>query len=150
MKVPRMKRVQECDERGHFGWRERSAVRRHVAAALNHLPNDLIFGEMRGDAIECGAAHTAKSAECVAIVALLGLEDERALAFEWCVTVDQAIGNFVGGPRSHVRTPRCVRAEMRERRQANSNNQQRKHANRTAIPTFFAEAGDERQTEQYA
>src|SRR5579862_6060695 len=145
-----MKRIQKCDERSDLGRRKRSAIGRHVAATLNYLADDLIFGEMHGNAVERGTALAPESAERVTIVALLGLENERALAFERSITVDEAIGNFVGGPRGHVRTPGCIGAEMRERSQADGDNHQRKDANRTAIPTLFADTRDEWQSEQYA
>src|SRR5690348_9393495 len=70
-----MQRVEECDEGGDFGWRESGAVGGHVAATLNHLADDLIFGETHRDAIECGAALATEPAKRVAIVALLHLKD---------------------------------------------------------------------------
>ena len=144
--VWRMQRVEECDERGDFWRRESGAVGGHVAATLNDLADDLIFGETRGDAIECGAALAAEPAECVAIVALLHLEDECALAFERRGGVNEAVGNFVGGPRVHVRTPRSIGAEMRERREADGDDDESENADGTAVPTFFSDAGDERKT----
>src|SRR6185437_1116953 len=115
-----MQRVEECDEGGDFGWRESGAVGGHVAATLNHLADDLIFGETHRDAIESGAALATEPAERVAIVALLHFEDERTLAFERGGGVNETVGNFVSGPRSHVRAPGSVSAEVRERREADS------------------------------
>ena len=77
-----MKRFEEGDEGGGFGRAEIFAVGRHVAAALNHLANELVFGLNDGDVVESRAALAAFVAERVTIVALLELKDDGALALE--------------------------------------------------------------------
>src|SRR5579872_3098665 len=123
-----MQRVEECDEGGDFGWRESGAVGGHVAATLNHLADDLIFGETHRDAIESGAALATEPAERVAIVALLHFEDERTLAFERGGGVNETVGNFVGGPSVHVWAPWSVGAEMGERGETYGDDDERENA----------------------
>jgi proline racemase len=75
--------VEESDERRHLRRREVFAVRRHIATSLQDLADELILGEPRGDVIECGSTLSAKASEPVAIAALLSLEDNCTLAFQW-------------------------------------------------------------------
>ena len=77
-----MESFQKRDEGGGFRGAEIFAVGGHVAAALNYLANELVFGLDERDGIERGAAFAAFVAERMAIVALLELEDEGALTFE--------------------------------------------------------------------
>ena len=78
----RMQRLEECNQRRGFRWTQVFSVGGHVAAALNHLTNQLVFIEAQGDPVERGAAFSALLTERMAVVALLYLEDERAPAFE--------------------------------------------------------------------
>ena len=71
------------DQRGCFRRREILAVGRHVAAALKHLADELILCQACRDVIQCRSALSAHPAERVAVAALLGLEDDRALPFDW-------------------------------------------------------------------
>src|SRR5712692_3936983 len=58
------------------------AVRRHVSATLDNLPNELIARKARGHRIQCGAAHPTLAIERVTISALLALDENRASKFE--------------------------------------------------------------------
>jgi hypothetical protein len=40
-----MQRFQECDERGRFSGTQILAVRGHIAASLDHLPNELVLSK---------------------------------------------------------------------------------------------------------
>ena len=77
-----MKSFEEGDEGGGFSGAEIFAIGGHVATALNDLANELVLGEEKSDFVEGGAAFAAFVAERMAIVALLELKDEGALAFE--------------------------------------------------------------------
>src|SRR6266550_9496436 len=84
----RPQRLHESDEGGHLLRREVLAVGRHVAAALNHLPDQLVRGQARGHAVERRAAQTAFAAETVAVPALLALQHQRALQLQWRTSLD--------------------------------------------------------------
>src|SRR5580658_2998930 len=101
-------RFEERDECSGLRGAEIFSVRGHVAAALNHLANQLILREARRYGIERGAAHAAFVAQRMAVVALLLLEHERALAFERRTMRKIAWRNWVAAPRVHDRAPRRV------------------------------------------
>lgn len=73
---------QEADERGRLGGTKRFAVSRHVASTLQDLANNLVFGHVRCDRVECGAAKPTCSADRVAVAALLVLQDNRSLPLQ--------------------------------------------------------------------
>src|SRR5579863_7937621 len=73
---------EETHQGGGFGGRESTAVGGHVAAAQQHLADQLIFSEARGHIVECGAALSAESPHGVAVAALLFLEHIGALALK--------------------------------------------------------------------
>src|SRR5207245_11573298 len=77
-----VQRLEKPDQRVHFGRREVLAVGGHVAAALQHLPDQLIAREPRRNAIERGTARPAFTAQAVAVPALFVLHHERALQLE--------------------------------------------------------------------
>ena len=79
----RMQRLKKRNQRRRFRRTQIFAVRRHVAAALQDLAVKLIFRETRGDVIQGGSAQTANFFERMAIAALLLLENDCALAFQW-------------------------------------------------------------------
>src|SRR5580700_4207271 len=74
-----VQRFEERHERRGFRRIQVLAIGRHVAAALNHLPDELILGELYGNCIERGPALTSGATQGVAIVTLLRLEHERSL-----------------------------------------------------------------------
>ena len=78
----RMKGLQECDESGGFCGTKILAIRRHIPPTLNNLANHLIFGLYQRDLIESGSAFASLFTQGVAIVALLELKYESALAFQ--------------------------------------------------------------------
>ena len=53
-----MEGFKEGNECSCFRRAEIFAVGRHVAAALDHLTNDLVMSEAHGDAVECRPALT--------------------------------------------------------------------------------------------
>src|SRR5262250_2601366 len=98
--------LHERDERVHFGRAQILAVGRHVAAALQHLPNQLIARLARRDAVERRTALAALTTEAVTGAALLVLEHQRALQLERRAALDVADRRRRGGPRLHLRRPR--------------------------------------------
>jgi hypothetical protein len=135
---------EEGDKGAGFGGRKRVAVGGHVAAALQDLTNDLVFGHARGDGVECRTAHAADAAEGVAVAALLVLEHQRALAFERRAAFEIGRRRWIAGPGFHQRAPRSECCQVREDAQRDRDDRDHKYGDRAARPVFFAFAGDER------
>ena len=89
-------------------WREIFAKCGHVAAALNHLPDQLVAGQTRGHTIQCWAAQAAFAAQAVAIPALLVLHHQRALQLQRRTSLHILHRRGNAGPGFHVGTPRSV------------------------------------------
>src|SRR5260370_35180930 len=79
----RPQRLQKRDQRAHFGWAYGLGIRRHVAASLDHLANQLIAREPRGDHVQGRAALASMAIQAVAIPALLILQNQSAAHFKW-------------------------------------------------------------------
>src|SRR5580765_7529945 len=79
--------LQECHQRGRFRWRKVLPVRRHVTAALQHLPDQLVWRQPNRHGIETWAALAALAAETVAVAALFRLKHDCALTFECGTTL---------------------------------------------------------------
>jgi hypothetical protein len=104
--VGRVERQHEGHECIHFGWRKVLAVSGHVAAALDDLPDELIFREPSGDKGEVRPALAADTVERMAGPALFVLEDERSLQFKRRAALHKLRGRRIAGPRVHVWRPR--------------------------------------------
>ena len=88
----RMQSFEEADQRGDFRRRKILPVSRHISAALQHLPHQLIVGQPGRDSIERRTALATHSAEHMAIAALLVLENNLALPPQWRGVVHIASG----------------------------------------------------------
>src|ERR1035437_970553 len=77
-----MQRLEERDKRSGLRGAKILAVRGHVAAALNHLTNQLILCQPHGHSVERWSALSALIVERMAVVALLHLENKRTLPLE--------------------------------------------------------------------
>ena len=110
-----VKSFEESDEGGGLRRTEVFAVGGHVAATLDDLANQLILCEKKSDFVEGGATLAAVVAESVAIVALLELEDERALAFEGRAIFEELLRNGIAAPGVHDRAPGSVACHVGER-----------------------------------
>src|SRR5260370_14247431 len=98
-------RLHEGDQRGHFRGTYILAVRRHVPASLDDLPDELITRETRGYSIQGRAAQTALAAEAVTIAALLALDENRSLEFQRRPAFHICGGNRCACPHLHIGTP---------------------------------------------
>src|ERR1700751_5921298 len=78
----RMQGFKKCDQRGSLGRSQILSVRWHVAASLDYLTNQLILGKSHGNTVKSRTSLPALVAKRMAVAALLGLEDERALPLE--------------------------------------------------------------------
>src|SRR6266702_8191476 len=77
-----MQGFQELHECRGLGGAQVLAIRRHVAAALEDLPDKLILRETRRDKIQSRTTLSANACNRVAVTALLRLKDDSALPLE--------------------------------------------------------------------
>src|ERR1041385_7529597 len=105
----------QCSQKRHqscrLGRAQVVAVGRHVAASLQDLPEQLIFGHPRRDCVECRPALSALSANGVTVPALHTLEDHRPLAFERTAAIEKLLWHGYAAPRVHVRRPWTVKTQ---------------------------------------
>jgi hypothetical protein len=73
---------EEGNESRCLGGTQVISVSRHVAAALQHLANELVLRKARGHGIQSWTALAAFPFERVAVATLFALEHERPLTFE--------------------------------------------------------------------
>src|SRR5262249_40382993 len=78
----RIQCFEERHERSSFWGAQVFSVSRHIAAALDHLSNQLIMCESYSDCIERRTTLSTFAVECMAVVALLDLKDQRALTLQ--------------------------------------------------------------------
>src|SRR5579863_10054685 len=88
-----VQRFKKCDKRSRLRWIQAVAVCRHIAAALQHLADELVLREAPRDSVERGPTLAAAMIERVAVVALLFLKDRSALSFERSAAFDKFRGN---------------------------------------------------------
>src|SRR5262245_40257213 len=132
-----MQRFEERHERICFCGTQIFSVSRHIAAALDHLPDQLIIGEPDSDCIECRPPLSTFAVESMAVVALLGLKDQRTLAFQ-CRALRQIFRwNRLTAPCIHHRTPRRVASYVGERAECNDGQQNYKNCNRAPSPALL-------------
>src|SRR5437016_1400145 len=97
----RVKRLEERDESGRFRRAKVLPVRRHVAAALDDLPDQLILRQPDGDSVERGAALPAGLVERMAVPALLHLQDERTVPLQRGAALEVFLRNRLAAPCVH-------------------------------------------------
>src|SRR5580658_2469547 len=110
----RMQGFEKRDQGCGFRWIQAVAIRRHIAAALQDLADQLILGEPRRDRIQRRSTLAALFTERVAVAALLALKHESSLTFESGSAIEELFRNRLRAPRVHFRTPRAVSGQMRE------------------------------------
>src|SRR5271168_2843099 len=74
-----MQGLEKCNERRGLCRTQVLPVRRHVAASLDHLADELVLREPHGDAVERRPPLSAEFTERMAIAALLHLKHESSL-----------------------------------------------------------------------
>src|SRR5262249_7332491 len=100
-----MERFHEGHQRGGLRWAQALAVGGHVPSALDHLADELIRVEPDGDRIERRTALAAAISERMAVVALLGLEDQGALTLQRRPVREEARRDGIATPGIHLRAP---------------------------------------------
>ena len=111
----RMQGLKKSDKCGRFRRTQILPVRRHVAASLDYLADELVLGEPHGNAVERRTPLTAELPERMAIAALFGLKDESSLPLKRGGAMQKLFRHRITAPCAHVRTPRCISGKMRER-----------------------------------
>src|SRR5258708_35831848 len=100
-----VQRFEKSNQRGCLRRTQVITVGRHVPAALNHLTDELIFGEPDGNAVESRASLPATFPNGMAVAALLGLKNERTLSLKRGCPMQNFFRHGIAAPRVHVRTP---------------------------------------------
>src|SRR5690242_19633237 len=136
-----MQRLEEGDERGDLRRAEALAVRRHVPAALHHLPDQLILCEADGDVVERWPTLPTLVTERVAIAALLQLEHDRPLPLERASPLEVSRWNGLAAPGVHHRAPRRVGAEVREAAERHRDEHDREDGDGPPPPALLAFPG---------
>src|SRR6266700_6740617 len=77
-----MQSLEKCHECSRLRRTQILSVRRHVAAPLNHLANELVLRAPHGNAVESGTSLPAYISEGMTVTALLDLKHQRALALK--------------------------------------------------------------------
>src|SRR2546427_11669144 len=143
-----MKRLEERDQRGCLHRAEVLPVRRHVAATLDDLPDQLILSQPHGDSVERRATLPTRLVERMTVPALLRLEDERAVPFERGASLEVFLRNRLAAPRVHRGAPGRMRAETRQRPPCHRDEKYGENGDRTASPALLAFAGEKRQRDE--
>src|SRR6266516_463512 len=144
-----MQCFEEAHEGSSFCGTQIFSVRRHIAAALDHLSDQLIVCESDSDCIERRSTLSALAVECVAVVALLDLKDQRTLAFQ-CRALRQILRwDRFTTPCIHHWTPRCVASHIRERAECHDCKQNYKDCHRAASPALLTFTRYEWKREQH-
>src|SRR5580698_9841143 len=139
-----MQGLKESYERGGLCRTQVIAISRHVAAALNYLPNELVLRQPHGNAIQGRSPLSTRVSERVAVATLFNLKYERTLAFKRGSAVNVAVGYRIAAPGVHVRTPGRELRHASEAAERNRNHQHGDHCNGTALPAFFSFSGEKR------
>src|ERR1700693_6419569 len=114
------------------------SVRRHVAASLDYLPNQLVLRQSHRDTVQSRTSLPTALTKRMTVAALLHLKDQRALSLKCGTAMQKLLRHRVAAPSVHVRTPRRVSSEVSECSQRHGNQQYRQDGNGAAAPTLFS------------
>src|SRR5438034_176300 len=107
-----VQRLEKCDECGRLRWTQVFPIRRHVAASLNHLPDELVLREPHRNAVQGRASFPAGPSKGMAVAALFDLKNESALPLKRSCALEHPLRHGITAPSVHVRAPRCELREM--------------------------------------
>src|SRR5262249_17946088 len=111
----RTQRLYESNQGGHLLRRQILAIGWYVASALNHLPNQLVVVETRAHIIERWAAQAPPAPQTVTIPALLVLQHQRTLQFQWRTPLHIPHWRGIAAPGFHVGRPGGIGSQLRQR-----------------------------------
>ena len=124
------------------------SIGRHVAAALNHLPDELVLRQPHGNAVQGWPPLSTRVAKRVAVAALLDLKHERTLPLKRSCAMNVAVGYWIAAPGIHVRTPGRELGHASKGAESDRNHQHGNNRNWPALPAFFSFSGKKRQKNQ--
>src|SRR4029077_13524623 len=78
----RMQGFEKCDERRGLCRTQVLPVRRHVAASLDHLADELVLCKPQSNAVQSWASLPAQLSKGMAVATLLDLKNQRALSLK--------------------------------------------------------------------
>jgi hypothetical protein len=109
-----MQRLKKCHERRCLRRTQILPIRRHVAASLDHLADELVLREPHGNAVQSRTSLSAPLPKGMAVAALLALENERTLPLKRGCAMQKSLRHWITAPSVHVRTPGSESSEMRK------------------------------------
>src|SRR5580698_3525357 len=113
-------------------------IGRHVAAALNHLANELVLRQPHGNAVQGWPPLSTHVAERMAIAALLDLKHERTLPLKCGRAMNVPVGYWIAAPGVHVRTPRRELGHASKGAESDCDHQYGHDRNRPTLPALFS------------
>src|SRR5271155_1352342 len=134
----RVQGLKERYERGGLCRTQVVPVGRHVSAALDHLPDELVPGKPHGNAIQRWPPLSARVAKRVAVAALLDLKHQRPLPLKCGRAMNITVGYWVAAPGVHMRTPGRELGESSKGAESDCDHQHGNHRNWTLLPALFA------------
>src|SRR5580704_13815803 len=120
----------------------------HVAAALNHLPNELVLGQPHGNAVQGWPPFSTSVAKRVAVAALLDLKHQRTLPLKCSRAMNVPVGYRIAAPGVHVRTPGRELGHASKGAESDRGHQHGNNRNRPVLPAFFSFSRKKRQKNQ--
>lgn len=114
MLICRVQCFKEANQRLDLGRRQILSVRGHIAAARDDFEAHLVDRQARSHIVERRTAFASRSADGVAIAALLGLKDDASFTHERRGLVDAINGQRIAASRAHMRAPRGCGSQLRE------------------------------------
>src|SRR5580700_7930469 len=113
-------------------------IGRHIPAALNHLPNELVLCQPYGNAVQGWPSLSTHVAKRVAVAALLDLKHERTLPLKCSRALNVPIGYRIAAPCVHVRTPGRELGHASKGAERDGDHEHRDYRNRPALPALFS------------
>src|SRR5580693_8847179 len=114
------------------------AIGGHVAAALNHLPNELVLRQPHSNAVQGWPPLSTRVAKRVAVAALLDLKHQRTLPLQCSRAMNVPVGYRIAAPGVHVRTPGRELGHASKGAERDGDHEHRDHRNRPALPALFS------------
>src|ERR1700690_636572 len=144
----RMEGLKESDQRGRLRRTQVVSVGRHIASALDYLPDELVLREPHCDAIQGWPPLSARIAERVAVAALLHLKHQRTLPLECGCAMYVSVGHWLAAPGIHARAPGRELGHASKGTERDGDHEHGDDRNRRALPTLLTFSGKERQENQ--
>src|SRR5580704_3339306 len=145
-----MQRLKERHQCGGFRWTQVFPVSRHISPALDYLTDQLILRKRNSHAVQLRPALSSRTSESVAVVALFGLKNQRALPLQCRAPFEKLRRNRLAAPRIHDGTPWRMDGLMSESTKRHGDQQNRQHRDGPPPPTLLAFTGEKWKRQKYA